>query len=355
MSQNIKKYLEDSPLTTSAPCRVDMGGTLDIKTIYLPMQYLSPATFNLAIDLRTEVTLLPYTEGMVKIASRGFECVEFKSGAAPYNHPLGLMFAIADYFNVSGLHIRINSTSPPRSALGGSSAAAVALVCALAAIRKEPFLSRKKIALVAHGIEEAVARIPCGLQDQLASVYGGANAWYWYSSGGYPDFTRTVVLDNTQCTAFNDRFAVAYCGIPHESSDINSRWMRHFVQADNRALWKDIIDCSRSFIEALAAGKIDEAVIAMNRDSTFRKQMTRDVFDDMGEALAAAAGETNCGVRFTGAGGGGCVWAVGEPEDIMRLKDMWGSILENSEDACLLQTRIDTRGLVAPDDIPLTD
>ena len=355
MPRNIKKLLENKTLVTSAPCRVDMGGTLDIKTIYLPLQHLSPATFNLAIDLRTEITLLPYDGDKIKVSSRGFESAVFAAGEAPYHHPLGLMFAIADYFNVSGLHIRIDSSSPPRSALGGSSAAAVALVCVLASLHAESPLSRRWVALMAHAIEEAAARIACGFQDQLAAVYGGANAWYWQAPAGCSDFKRAVVFDKTQCQQFNERFIVAYCGIPHESKDINGRWMNHFIRAENRALWREIVDCSRSFINDLASGGINNAIAAMNRDSALRKQMTPDVFDDMGESLAAAAGEMECGARFTGAGGGGCIWAIGQPENIGPLRKRWQTIVNGREDACLLKAGIDTRGLLAPEGINIID
>lgn len=355
MSPDIKKFLEKSSLSTSAPCRVDMGGTLDIKSIFLPMRFLTPVTFNLAVDLRTEVSLMPYTDGMVKISSRGFESVKFSAGTAPYHHPLGLMFAITDFFDVSGLHISINSASPPRSALGGSSAAAVALVCALTILKNNGPLSRKTIALTAHALEEAVARIPCGLQDQLASVYGGANAWYWHSSAGHTDFNRLTVLDQRQCRDFSDRFVIAYCGVPHESKNINSRWMRHFIQAEDRALWKAIVESSRLFVEALTAGRMDEAIDCMNRDSTLRKQMTPDVFDDMGENLVLAAQGSGCGVRFTGAGGGGCVWALGEPENIRQLETKWEAVLKDRKDARMLYAGIDTKGLMAPEYVVMTD
>jgi len=356
MPENTTRFLEKSPLITSAPCRVDMGGTLDIKTIYLTMAHLSPVTFNLAIDLRTEVSLLPYKTGLVKVSSRGFDSAEFPATEAPYNHPLGLIFAIASYYNASGLHIVIDSASPPRSALGGSSSAAVALVCALASLHTDASeLSRKRIALIAHAIEEGVARVPCGLQDQLAAVYGGANAWFWNCSYGRPDFKRKKIFDDVQCRNFNECFIVAYGGIPHASRDINSRWMHHFIRAEDRTLWKQIIHYAESFIEALIAGDMGQAIQSMNRERELRKQMTPDVFDDMGESLAACAEEANCGVRFTGAGGGGCVWALGEPENIRHLKDKWEYLLREREDACLLETRIDNTGIIAPAGLSLID
>jgi D-glycero-alpha-D-manno-heptose-7-phosphate kinase len=104
-----------------------MGGTLDIDTFRFPLHHFSPCTFNIALNLRTRVCLLPYRAGMVKVSSKGFKAAEYPFDQAPFDHPLGLIFAIAAYFRAEGVHIVIESSSPPRSALGGSSAAAVAL------------------------------------------------------------------------------------------------------------------------------------------------------------------------------------------------------------------------------------
>ena len=174
----LKSTLEEKNIEASAPCRIDMGGTLDISTFYYPLSHLFPCTFNLAIGLRTRVRLLPYDEGLVKVSSRGFESAEYPLDEAPFDQPLGLMFAIAAFFRADGIHIDIDSSSPPRSALGGSSSAAVALIKALSQAGKESgarTLSREQIAILAHMIEASVAGVPCGLQDQLAAVYGGAN------------------------------------------------------------------------------------------------------------------------------------------------------------------------------------
>jgi D-glycero-alpha-D-manno-heptose-7-phosphate kinase len=130
MHEQFNKILESQQIEASAPCRIDMGGTLDIATFYYPLHHQSPCTFNIALGLRTRVRLQPYTKDMIRISSSGFKAAQFKADAAPFDHPLGLMFATAAYFNAGGIHIEIESQSPPRSALGGSSVAAVALVAA---------------------------------------------------------------------------------------------------------------------------------------------------------------------------------------------------------------------------------
>ena len=127
----IRDILRAGPITASAPCRIDMGGTLDLSTFYIPLRSLEPCTFNMALSLRTTVRIEAWEQGCVRIASKGFKSAEFPSGLAPFNHPLGFMFAVANYFNADGISITIESASPPRSALGGSSSAAVALVATL--------------------------------------------------------------------------------------------------------------------------------------------------------------------------------------------------------------------------------
>ena len=118
MLSNLRKKLETQPVEVSAPCRIDMGGSLDINTFSYPLRYLDPCTFNIALDLRTLVSLFPYKKGRIKVTSRGFKSADYSPGRAPFKHPLGLMFAIAAYFRAEGVRIIIDSSSPPRSALG---------------------------------------------------------------------------------------------------------------------------------------------------------------------------------------------------------------------------------------------
>jgi len=66
----------------------------------------------------------------------------------------------------------------------------------------------------------------------------------------------------------------------------------------------------------------------------------------MGEKLVDSAVENNCGARFTGAGGGGCIWAIGEIEDIAGLEKDWESILSERKKSCMLDVRIDSKGLL---------
>jgi D-glycero-alpha-D-manno-heptose-7-phosphate kinase len=285
---------------------------------------------------------------MIKISSRGFRSAEYALRNAPFNHPLGLMFAIAAYFNAEGIHIIIDSASPPRSALGGSSAAAVALVTAFLTVSEKIKLTpnnRKKIALLAHTIEESVAGVPCGRQDQLAAAFGGINIWHWVPDHPVHLYKKEPVFSRSYFKEFQRHILLAYCGAPHASKDVNGIWVKQFLEGRHRNRWKEIIHCTKKFIDALIRNNYKGAAAAMNEETAHRRKMTPEVLDEMGEKLVDTAIQNGCGARFTGAGGGGCIWAIGSVESIDRLKSLWEKLLAERGQACLLDTEIDTAGV----------
>lgn len=351
MYKSVRKYLEENgPVESSAPVRVDLGGTLDISTLHYPLRHLGPQTFNAAVGLRTAVCLQPHTDGRVRISSRGFADADFEPEHAPFRHPLGLMFAVAGYFGLSGIHIDIRSASPPKSALGGSSSAAVALVAAygdlLRRVTGNKGFSRRQAATLAHHIEAGVAGVPCGLQDQLAAAYGGIHTWRWQGGPDGSTFEREMLLSGEGIAWFEQRVLLAYCGRPHESRDINSRWIAQFLDGRTRAAWAEIVDCTGGFVDAMKKGDAADAADWMNREGAIRLQMTPDVLDGLGSRLREDAAAAACGARFTGAGGGGCVWAFGRRADIAKLKPAWALRTETVASAGLLDFNVDTDGII---------
>jgi D-glycero-alpha-D-manno-heptose-7-phosphate kinase len=145
--------------------------------------------------------------------------------------------------------------------------------------------------------------------------------------------------------SFQDHLLVAYCGTPHASSDINGRWIRQFLAGENRDRWIEIIDCTNRFVKAIQRREIGDAARAMNRETDHRLVLTPDVLDAVGHRLNDAARTANCGARFTGAGGGGCIWAIGDTGAIRRLRDRWADIVNAHASAHLLEAAIDPEGV----------
>ncbi len=351
---NFSKLFAGKEIKVSVPCRIDLGGTLDISTFYLPLDYLSPSSFNIALDMRTHVKLSEFDAGWVKISSKGFESAEFKSHFAPFDHPMGLMFALADYFDAGGVHIQIESSSPPRSALGGSSSAAVAITAAfLVAMDLQKGIDFKnnidagKAAWIAHYIESSVAGVPCGMQDQLAAAFGGVNQWFWYLDKGKPGFKQRPIFKNNQdINELNENILVVYCGIPHVSSEVNKKWVNQFICGKNRDKFKAIVKLVDQFVKALQDKNFSLAGKLMNKATEIRLDMTPEVLDKVGKKLFQKAKQMGIGARFTGAGGGGCIWAIGNKENIRDLKVEYKNLLKYEKDAGILDTAIDSRGII---------
>ncbi|MBU0993074.1 MAG: galactokinase [Proteobacteria bacterium] len=353
MNVSLNTNPEHGIIEMTAPCRIDMGGTLDMAAFYYSLGRLQPVTFNIALALRTRVRLYPYKKGYVKVSSKGFDTAEFVLEDAPFDHPLGLMFAVAAYFDADGILIDIESASPPRSALGGSSVAAVALCGAFLKLT-DPGISddalRKQAAMTAFYIESSIASGPCGIQDHLAAAYGGVNAWYWKKHHTGPLYNKAEIIGAQGYKHIEDRLLIAYCGEPHESMNVNSTWVRQFLNGVNRKDWIEIVSCTHAFIKALSDEDYQKLYPLMNRETEIRRQMTPHVLDDIGVKLVDMANEINCGVRFTGAGGGGCVWALCEKENRPQLTSGWQQILKSRNSAFLLDTKIDPEGLIGKKD-----
>jgi len=206
--------------------------------------------------------------------------------------------------------------------------------------------ARRAVAMLAHAIESSVAGVPCGLQDQLAAVYGGVNGWQWSIDALNGPFTRLTITEGGGAGDLERRILVAYCGTPHASKDINGSWVKQFISGETRSEWIQMTHLSNQFVAAVQAGAYARAADVMNQETRIRRGLTPEVLDEIGQALVDAAVLKQCGARFTGAGGGGCVWALGEPELLGSLRAEWDAIVARHPSATVLETRIDTRGLL---------
>jgi D-glycero-alpha-D-manno-heptose-7-phosphate kinase len=325
-----------------------MGGTVDLPAFHYALRHARPVTFNMALNLRTRVRISAWTPGMVRVSSKGFEPCEHPLDALPFRHPLGLVFSVASWFRASGAHIEIESASPPKSALGGSSAAAAAIIGAFSRAFSRAgaeLMSRKTIVVLAHALESVCAGVPCGMQDHLAAAYGGVNAWEWPADPEGPPFERRVLLPVKDHPWLNERFVLAFCGRQHASADVNGIWVSRFLEGKDRDLWTRMCGLSRRFCGAVEARATAEAVSVMEEELGLRREMTPEVLDPAMRLVIDAARREGCGARFTGAGGGGCVWALGEPEAVRRTRSAWAGLLADISEGGLLEASVDGEGL----------
>jgi len=345
----IKELLERNPVTSSAPCRIDSGGTWDIKALALPLEGVDPVTVNLAINLRTYVTLLPYKSGWVRISSDDFDNQEeYPLDKVPFNSQFGLFFAIASFFQFHGLKIEIRSTSPVNAGLGGSSTAAVATVKAFSVVKRllnENGMKKGDILHLAYHLEDAVNGGMCGLQDQGAAVFGGVNKWSWNYSQRERAFKRESILDENGQKEISKRILVAYSGRKHLSARINRLWIEKFLRGETRSGWIEVNTIVNRFAMHMKERRWNEAAQDLVEEVAIRKKLTPEAFTPIITRLIEESKKSGCGARFTGAGGGGSVWAFGEIDAIQRLKEIWAHILKGTKKGGILKCNVDPTGV----------
>jgi D-glycero-alpha-D-manno-heptose-7-phosphate kinase len=333
----------------SAPCRVDSGGTWDIKAMALPLEGIEPTTINIALTLRTKVSLSPYDEGMVKISSEGFGRSEvFSKDLLPYNGPFGLFFSAVSYFGFHGLEVRISSGSPVKSALGGSSTALVALIKALSKVSES--LGRKKltpgeILHLGYHLEDGVSGGNCGIQDQGAAVYGGVNQWKWRYGRRTTPFERISLLNRKGQKDLSSRLLVAYCGKGHVSMSTNRNWIKDFLEGDTRSGWIRANEIVKRVAQAIKEKDWKLAAGLLREEMAVRKEITPGALIPITTKLIEQAEQMGCGARFAGAGAGGSLWALGEIENIRRLTKVWKKTLAPIKGAGVLDCAVDPVGV----------
>jgi D-glycero-alpha-D-manno-heptose-7-phosphate kinase len=344
-----RKILKNHRVEASAPCRVDSGGTWDIRSMALPMEVIGPATLNIALSLRTRVVLLPFEEGMVKVSSEGFpekEAHDFKT--LPFDSPFGLFYAAVSYFGFHGLEARITSDSPSKAALGGSSTVLVALIKALsnlAALTGDPPLPQKDILHLAYHLEDSTSSGKCGIQDQAVAVFGGVHLWRWHYGKRLSPYERKALLDRKGQRELSEHLLVAFSGKSHVSARINQGWLEGFLAGRTRAGWIEANGIVLRLAQAMIDRKWDQAADLLRAEMTVRKAITPDALIPVTHNLIEQAEEAGCGARFAGAGAGGSVWALGEKKRIAELKSVWRSTLASIRGAGLLDCTVDPRGV----------
>ena len=345
----LKELLEENPINSSAPCRIDSGGTWDIKALALPLEGAKPTTVNLALNLRTFVTLLPYKRGWVKISSENFHAQEtYPLDQVPFNSQFGLMFAVASFFGFHGLEIAITSVSPVKAGLGGSSAAAVAAIKAFSLVKAllhEKELGKGDILHLAFHLEDAVNMGMCGLQDQGASVFGGVNKWVWNYSRKVRPFERESLLDAMGQRELSKRILVAYSGSTHLSAKINRLWIEEFLKGNTRSSWIELNSIVNRFAQHLQKRQWKAGAEELRNEVAIRKEVTPQAFTPIITRLIQESEGMGCGARFAGAGGGGTVWALGEIDDIQGLREKWAVILKDTKKGRILDCAVDPVGV----------
>ena len=330
-------------IVASAPTRIDFaGGTLDIPPLHL---FPQPAlTVNVAIDLAAEVRVRRRPGRAIRL----FAVDQQRQLLWPSREKISwtqepflelVARLIQSLAPDGGLDIRTTCRAPAGAGTGGSSALAVATAAALAAVAGRR-LNRTTLIEQARSIETQAIHVPTGYQDYYAAAYGGASAIEF----GLTGIRRTSIGEKRFLAQLERHLLLLYLGKPRFSGVNNWELFKRHIEWDRKtvALFEALKDNAISMRNAFLKQDVARIADLLNRDWEIRRRalptMSNPAIDKLINALRRAGA---LGARVCGAGGGGCLALLIEPEARVRLVG-----IAESAGARTLPCSINMRGLV---------
>ena len=304
-----------SLIRSRAPVRVDLaGGWTDVAEF---AQTTPGAVVNVAIDLWTYVTLKPCPDAEgIRIFSADFE--EYVAAKdvkdLEYDGQVDLVKAAMRTLEIQGgLSIQTRSDAPPGSGLGTSAAMGVALIGALGWLRGSTLLDYE-IAELASRIERHELGIRGGKQDHYASALGGVNFMEFF---GETVRTARIPISEAARIYLEKHLLLVYTSKSRLSGNIHSHvWSAykagHPSTVDAIERMKEI---ARQMKDRLIAGDFDKLADLLNENWRCQKALHPSVTNETVDGVFAEAARSGaCGGKACGAGGGGCLLSLAEPE-----------------------------------------
>jgi D-glycero-alpha-D-manno-heptose-7-phosphate kinase len=300
-------------IVTRAPTRIDFGGGWTDVPPYC--DEMGGFVCNLAIARYATVTV---TRGRRGDAHN-------ESNAAD----LAIATAAARRFDARDVNVSVRSDFPIGAGLGGSSAAGVASVAALAAARGER-MTPTAIAELSREIEIGDLGIAGGRQDHYAAAYGGALGLR-FSANGVD--VQPIALTAHLRTQIEERCIIVYTGQSRISGETINAVLGAYRQGVPRVL--DALQHMRANAEqiavALGAGDFDRVASLVSEQWTHQRSLHPAIPTPLiDEIIAKARGAGAIGAKALGASGGGCVLVIageGRSEDVRRVVETLGEVL----------------------------
>ena len=232
-----------------------------------------------------------------------------------------------------GLDAIVSSTVPIGSGLSSSAALEVACALALCDAAEWP-LEPQEVALACQAAEQLSTGVPSGIMDQLASVAGQEGAALLIDCRSLdveavplpPDVRVLIVHSGVPRTLVGSAYAERRAGCEALAARLGLRALRDATleQVEHDPLGRHVVTENQRVFEAADAlraadlprvGAVFSASHASLRDDY---RVSSAELDALVEELEAAGA---LGARLTGAGFGGCVVAMCDPDEVERVAE----------------------------------
>ena len=317
-------------ILTRTPFRISFfGGGTDYHTWY---QEHGGATLSTTINHYCNIMMsyrAPFFEARHRFI---WSQIENINNFDDIQHPV--IRAVMKYMDVKrGIEIHHKGDLPGRAGLASSSAFTVGLIHAVHALR-ERMCTSYELACEAIHVERELLKENVGVQDQIATAYGGFN-----KITIHPDCTFVVDrLTTTQrIRQLNEHLLLFFTGISRSASTIAGDKMKNMAEkARQLHTMRDMVDEAVGILNG--SGDITDFGRLLHETWMLKKQLASSVSTDfIDEVYERAMKAGAIGGKILGAGGGGFILFFARPEDHPKL-------LEALSDLLLIPFSFENRG-----------
>ncbi len=219
-----------------------------------------------------------------------------------------------------GLELHHDGDLPARSGIGSSSAFTVGLLHALYTLLGKE-VGKSQLAKDAIHVEQDMIREVVGCQDQIACAFGGFNRISFWEDGSFT--VNPIGLKSNAIKAVESSLMLVFTGFPHLASDIASSY-KFDAKVELQTMRDLVVEVNKS----LAKGDVCELGRLINESWRIKKRLSQNIstpYIDYVYERAVKAGA--CGGKLIGAGGGGFMMLIVEPEKQNSVKESLRGLL----------------------------
>ncbi|MDA8054230.1 MAG: kinase [Thermoplasmatales archaeon] len=291
---------------TRAPLRITfVGGGTDLPFYYEKRDY--GAVVSSAINKYIYVTVNRKFDSSIRVSYSKTEIVD---SVDRIEHP-----TIRESLRLLGIEngIEIVSISdvPSRgTGLGSSSTFLVALLHALHSYKGE-FVSAEELAREAVRIEREILKEEGGKQDQYIAAYGGTNLMKFRSDGSVE--IVNAVSHDSNLKKIEKSLLLLYTNRERSSTEIHKDQIENSPEKMN--VYDEMKKLTDGTLKAICDGDIDALGELMHRNWMMKRSLSSRISDGwIDEKYERAIKLGANGGKVVGAGGGGFLLLVAEPE-----------------------------------------
>ncbi len=297
----------------NAPVRVDLaGGTLDI----WPLSAIVPgaATVNSTLNAGITVTVGP-CQNTTRLRNRNTD----NEADWPSSDPdLKYLSSVLDLYAGrldTGWRFTVHSDVPHGSGLGTSSVILSAMLTACNRLTGQT-MTPGEVVRTAMDLEAGLIRYPTGVQDYIAPLYGGISH-ITFPPGGFQ------VNSLPFPPALSSHGLLIFTGIHHFSGTPNWEVFKLMLNDDRyHDTLKALVKVSADVSSAIVSGDLPLLGRNLRADFDIRRTLPVPLVPDCPDLFSMLESDPAImGFRMCGAAGGGCVFALVNPDSRQSVID----------------------------------